>query len=124
MFSIRFLMNERPGRTTAAAWFRRPIRDCSSLLVGFVVDCQRRRVCFSRVSFATGSLSTWLRVSISIPRKVRDVEGPSTLPGAAGRPSSAPSPSAVCRAEAHAGLPGGDQNREVVQVVNEVSDSL
>ena len=83
-------MKERPSLTTstAAAWFNWPMSDCRCL---FIVDClddHRCRVLSSWTSLACGSLSSYLRESIKIARKMMEVDGLATLLAATGRHNS------------------------------------
>ena len=55
--------------------------------VFFVSILQARMVCWCRSSFSAGSRSSKLWLSIKIPRKVRDVPGPSILFTATRMPS-------------------------------------
>ena len=85
--SISLLKNNLPKRTTLAAKDSLPIRERSSLFVHFFLpihwvscDCRSEYL-------LSGRLMTWSSESISIPKYVRTVVGPSSLWGAKGTPS-------------------------------------
>ena len=116
-------MKERPGLTTTAAWFSWPMSDCSCLFVADRLVDHKRSVLSRRASLASGSLSSCLSESITIPRKVMEVEGPATLSGAAGRPSSLQRGTATLRASAAAEEEGGGKEEEVIQVMQAILNS-
>ena len=72
---------------TVDAWLRRPIRDCSSLLVAALLFSQAFIELLILASLSGGKLSSLAQVSIWIPQKVSCGEGPSTLLKATGTPS-------------------------------------
>ena len=87
MASIRLLIKGLPAGTTCAASHSRPMTTCRSCLdVDFLLH-HSAKVHFKRVSLVCGRRSSMDTVSISIPRKVRVVAGPSTLAGSTGSPS-------------------------------------
>ncbi len=82
------LRNDLPGRTTHVACWSCPINDCSSLFVQHHFPVHSLTSCSRRFNFSAGRCSDFDTVSISIPRKVILVAGPSVLWAAIGTPSS------------------------------------
>ena len=85
---ISLPMNNLPGLTTLQAWLRCPRSDSSFSLEHTFLNCHSDRSSLSLLSFSCGSLSSMAIVSISIPRKTRQVEGPTHLWVASGTPNS------------------------------------
>ena len=79
--------------------------------MAFFLPAHSLKVCLSLDTLISGSLSSSLRESVSIPKKTKVVEGPSTFAGATGRPSSEQSGTATLSAVAQSGEVGGAQNR-------------
>ena len=93
--SIRLRKKVLPGWTTDAAWLRRPIKERRSRFVperrgdNFGLPCIHwPRSTISLCSLSCGRRSCRDAVSISIPKNVRVVEGPSVFSSAIGTPSS------------------------------------
>ena len=110
--SIRLRKNVRPGFTTVAAWFSKPIKERSSRLRpdlrGTPGDLliHHSSFDFSSRSLCCGKRSSNASVSISIPRKVIDVADPSVLSSATGTPSSPHSASVLTSASVQHRVPG------------------
>ena len=85
---ISLPMNDLPGLTTLQAWLRRPRSDSSFYLEHTFLNCHSDRSSLRLLCFSCGSLSSMAIVSISIPRKTRQVEGPTHLCDANETPNS------------------------------------
>ena len=85
---IRWSMKERSGFITVAAWFIWPMSDCSCLFVADRLVDHRCIVLRSWVSLVSGNLNSCLREFIVFHKKIIEVERPTTLSGATGRPDS------------------------------------
>ncbi len=90
------LRKGRPGPTTLHAWLRRPMSDSNSFRVQFFRACHSASKLVSLVSLSCGSLNSPLTVSMTMPKKVTSVAGPSVLWSAMGTPSRAHSSSRIC----------------------------
>lgn len=97
-------INARPGCTTLAAWFNKPIRDSKSCFipewwgVGWFLELVQWAMPVSNLSFFSGVRRSWnLEVFSSIPRKTSLVTWPSVYSGATGRPAWLHSKSADAR---------------------------
>ena len=93
--------NVLPGFTTVAACCRMPISDNSFRLVQARLRHHSDSILRIRCSFSSGKRSNPKPVSISIPRKVRTEEGPSTLWCATGTPKATHVASARAKLSAH-----------------------
>ena len=76
-----------PGLTTLLAYDSEPIRDKRSLFLHALKPLQRLSCSLISANFSEGNLRELSIESISIPRKVRDVAGPTDLDGSTGRPA-------------------------------------
>ena len=105
----RFIMlrkNDRPGLTTLHAWLRVPISDSSSRLVHAFLSPHSRSSSCTRCSFAGGSRNSPVTESISMPRKVMHVVGPSVLWAANGTRNSVHVRESCSRLRPHLSVPG------------------
>ena len=82
------LRNTLPGFTTVLACWSWPIRDSSSRFEHLFLPLHTAIVSCSRLSFSAGRRNSCFTVSISMPKKVRMVAGPSHLARANGTPNS------------------------------------
>ena len=82
--SMRWRMKVWPGRMTILASCSNPIKDSSSFLVQHLRLVQVDSVPFNLISFERGSRSCRRRVSSSMPRNTRHVDGPSSFDKASG----------------------------------------
>ena len=86
---------------------RRPINDSKSRLPHVRFSLHSSRQAWRRRSLSLGSRSSEAIVSISIPRKVRQVVDPSRLCSAIGTPNAAHAAFSVPKSVAHTGECGG-----------------
>ena len=96
--------NDLPGLTTLDAWLRCPSRDS---LEHTFLNCHSARRSLSQLSLSLGNLSFIARVSISIPKNVRQVVGQTDLCAASGTPSSLHVAIMICWFRAHWSELGG-----------------
>ena len=82
--SIMRLRKALPGRTTLHAWLRCPIKDSRSLRVHMRLPSQDWSREVRRLILPSGRRSLPAVVSISIPKNVRHVVGPTVLCSAMG----------------------------------------
>ena len=116
---IRLCVNARPSRTTLATWVSRPIKESRSrfvpdhlgvLVLPLPIQCSSSD--WSLCSFSLGNLTSLAMVSVSMPRNVDLVVGPSVFPGATGRPTLAHVASVHSSAALHAWESAGPQSRK------------
>ena len=82
--SIKHLIKVLPDGITLAANESLPIRDKSSHFVHFLRPFQNSNICSNSSRFSDGRLTFIVIVSISIPRKTKQVVGPIILSSARG----------------------------------------
>ena len=99
--------NERPDHTTLHAWLRSPTRDSRSRREHDFRSLHSRRRDKRRCNLSAGKRSCAALVSISMPRYVRHVVGPSVLWVAIGTPRRAHARLREAIASAHCTKPGG-----------------
>ena len=104
--------NDLPGFTTTQACCNFPARDSSSFFMHERFPIQVETSALSSTSLACGRRSCSVMVSISMPRKVRHVVGPSSFWVATGTPSQLKEDKRVLRSRAHCRLPGEPANRK------------
>ena len=80
-------INVLPKCTTVAACCRRPVIDCSSRCVHERLFSQAEISPLRRANLPWGRHSSFATLSISMPKNVRHVVGPSHLSTASGTPS-------------------------------------
>ena len=96
-----------PGLTTFVACCSKLTNERISLFVAFLFFNHVSSFTWIRVSFSCSSLISICWISRIIPRNVKVVDGPSTLLGANGTPSSLHSPMNMFRFYWHMGDEGG-----------------
>ena len=107
------LRNALPNGTTLIAWTKCPTSDskwCLSLTTlasrnSFTIPC-------TMTSLAGGREVEIVAVFSSMPKKVREVLGPSVLSGASGTPSSLQVASVMANALRHSSVPGDPTNKK------------
>ena len=110
--SIRDLKNGRPGLTTLAAWFKRPMRDWSCLLEADCLTPHVQSSILSRASLSSGSLISWRTESNRIPRNTIEVVGPTIFSGATGSLSRPYNSTAMDKALAQSEELASDQKKK------------
>ena len=100
-------INDLPALTTLQAWLRRPSRDSSITFKDTFLNCHSERRSLSLLSLSLGSLSSIASVSISIPKNVIPVVGPTDLNAASGTPSTEHVAIMICSLLAHWSELGG-----------------
>ena len=105
--SIICRRNDLPGLTTRQACCNVPMRDSSSRFVHDFLCHHCPRSAQMRESFSWGRRRTPALVSISMPKNVRCVEGPSSFSRASGTPNSSHVRHISYSACAHSSEPAG-----------------
>ena len=113
--SIILLGKHLPNRTTKAAWWSTPIRDSRSRFRQTFLSPHLHTKCWRLDSLSAGRRAVRLTESNSMPRKTRDVVGPSALLGAMGTPREFHKDSASL--QSWASRIGGFHKEKVVQIV-------
>ena len=108
------LRNARPGLTTRHACWKVPINDSSSRRRHDLLDDHWARRSLSHDSLSAGRYMSPAWVSSSMPRKVRQCEGPSSLSVARGTPNSVQTACILSRFCWHSWAADGN---EVVQIM-------
>lgn len=104
--SMRRLVNVRPEWTTLLASCKYPTKDSRSFFLQHLYLIHFSSRACRRCSFSVGSLSSRLTVSMMIPRKVKQVDGPSRFVTARGMFSIAHMATKRRRLLLHSSVPG------------------
>ena len=83
--SISLQRNVLPAWTTLQEWEREPISDSNSRFLQAFLPLHCAICSYNCVSFSSGRRSSFLRESNLIPRKTKEVVGPTDLEGSMGR---------------------------------------